>query len=138
MTGLRVYAWGMGDYSIFGVFSNIWSSVRLKIPPQFQTSWWQRLLTLDMANKEKDSFSFYLSIAVLLVFLYSIADYASARQCVIIIWPCPQNITEISFQKTCSSKCVVNNARNVTQFVWLPFSIEFQEFVEKKIYTLES
>jgi multidrug efflux pump subunit AcrB len=52
-----------------------------------------------MANKEKDSFSFYLSIAVLLVFLYSIADYASARQCVIIIWPCPQNITEISLSR---------------------------------------
>jgi hypothetical protein len=27
---LRVYAWGMGDNSIFSVFSNIWSSVRLK------------------------------------------------------------------------------------------------------------
>jgi hypothetical protein len=28
----------------------------------------------------------FLSIAVLLVFLYLIAAYASARQCVIIIW----------------------------------------------------
>jgi hypothetical protein len=29
------------------------------------------------------------------------------------------------------------NARNVTQFVWQPFSIEFQEFVQNKlnIYT---
>jgi hypothetical protein len=41
---------------------------------------------------KKNFFSFYLSIAVLLVFLYIIADYASARQCGIIIWPCPQNI----------------------------------------------
>ena len=40
----------MGDNSIFSVFSNIWSSVRLKIPPQFQASWWQRLFTLDMAG----------------------------------------------------------------------------------------
>ena len=27
---------------------------------------------------------------------------------------------------------VVKNARNVTQFVWQPFSIEFQWFVKKK------
>jgi hypothetical protein len=39
----------------------------------------------------------------------------------------------ISFQKKCSSKYVVKNARNVTQFVWQPFSIEFQGFVKKKI-----
>jgi hypothetical protein len=37
----------------------------------------------------------------------------------------------ISFQKQCSSKYVVKNARNVTQFVWQPFSIEFQGFVKK-------
>jgi hypothetical protein len=42
--------------------------------------------------KKKDSFSFYLSIAVLLVFLYLIAAYASVGQCVIIICRCPQNI----------------------------------------------
>ena len=29
---LKVNAWGMGDNPIFSVFSNIWSSVRLKIP----------------------------------------------------------------------------------------------------------
>ena len=29
---LRVQAWGMGDNSIFSVFSNIWSSAHLKIP----------------------------------------------------------------------------------------------------------
>ena len=30
----------------------------------------------------------------------------------------------ISFQKKCSSKFVVKNARNVTQFVWQPFSTQ--------------
>jgi hypothetical protein len=39
----------------------------------------------------------------------------------------------ISFQNKCSSKYVVKNARNVTQFVWQPFSIEFQGFVKKGI-----
>ena len=80
--------------------------------------------------KKDGFFSFYLSMAVLLVFLYLIAAYASVRQCVIIICRCPQNI---SFQQKCSSKYVVKNARNVTQFVWQPFSIEFQGFVKKKI-----
>ena len=114
----------MGDNSIFSVFSNIWSSVHLKIPSQFQASWWRRLFSLDMT----------ISMAMLLVFLYLIAAYASVRQCVIIICWCPQNIIEISlFQKKCSSKYVVKNARNVTQFVWQPFSIEFQGFVKKNI-----
>ena len=45
----------MGDNSIFSVFSNIWSSVRLKIPPQFQASWWQRMFTLDMANNKTNT-----------------------------------------------------------------------------------
>ena len=43
-------------------------------PPQFQASWQHRLFTLDMEFKKNDSFSFYLSIAVLLVFLYLITD----------------------------------------------------------------
>jgi hypothetical protein len=68
--------------------------------------------------KKNDYFSFYLSIAVLLVFLYLIAAYASIRPFVIIICRCPQNIIEISLSRTnCSSKCVFKNARNVTQFV---------------------
>jgi multidrug efflux pump subunit AcrB len=49
--------------------------------------------------KKNDSFSFYLSIAVLLVFLYLIVAYASVRQCVIIICRCPQNIIEISLSR---------------------------------------
>jgi hypothetical protein len=43
----------MGDNSIFIVFSNIWSSVRLKIPPQFQASWQHILRTLDMGSLKK-------------------------------------------------------------------------------------
>ena len=36
----------MGGNSIFNFFSNVWSSMRLKIPPQFQASWKHRLFTL--------------------------------------------------------------------------------------------
>jgi hypothetical protein len=68
---LRVQAWNMGDNSIVIVFSNIWSSARLKILPQFQASWQHRLFTLDMGSfKFFYYFSFHLSIVVLLVFLY--------------------------------------------------------------------
>jgi hypothetical protein len=63
-------------------------------------------LTLNYINgrpviqvKKNDSFSFYLSIGVLLVFLYLIAAYTSVRQCVIIICRCPQNIIEISLSR---------------------------------------
>jgi hypothetical protein len=49
--------------------------------------------------KKMTPFSFYLSIAVLLVFLYLIVAYASVRQCVIIICRCPQNIIEISLSR---------------------------------------
>ena len=31
---------------------------------------------------------------------------------------------------------VFKNARNVTQFVWQPFSIEFQGFVKKKEFNI--
>jgi hypothetical protein len=41
------------DKSIFIVFSNIWPSVRLKIPPQFQASWQHRLFTLNMGSFKK-------------------------------------------------------------------------------------
>ena len=69
----------------------------------------------------------------LLVFLYLIAAYASVRQCYYYM-PMPTKYHwNISFQKKCSSKYAVKNARNVTQFVWQPFSIEFQGFVNKKI-----
>ena len=82
----------------------------------------------------KKNDSFYLSIAVLLVFLYLIAAYASQCQAVSYFYmPVPTKYHwNICFQKKCSSKFVVKNARNVTQFVWLPFSIEFQGFLKKR------
>ena len=78
----------------------------------------------------KKNDSFYLSIAMLLVFLYLIAAYASVRQCVIIICRCPQNIIEISHAR---KKISFKNARNVTQFVWLTFFYWISRVCQKKI-----
>jgi hypothetical protein len=53
---------------------------------------------------------YHLSIAVLLVFLYLIAAYASIRQCVIIICRCPQNcrlwylVLSMTIQDYCCSQ----------------------------------
>ena len=41
---------GVGDNSIFSVFSNIWLSVCLKIPSQFPASWQHRLCALYMGD----------------------------------------------------------------------------------------
>ena len=79
----------MVDNSIFIVFSNIWSSVRLKITSQFQVSWQHRLVTLDMGSQTNDPFSFYLSIAVLLVFLCLIA----ANKSVLLLYACAHKIS---------------------------------------------
>jgi hypothetical protein len=51
--------------------------------------------------------------------------------------PGSENIIEISLSRKNVHRYVVKNARNVTQFVWQPFSIEFQGFVKKNlnIYT---
>ena len=73
--------------------------------------------------KKHDSFSFYLSIAVLLGFVYLIAAYASVRQCVIIICRCPQHIIEISlsrkmFIEICCQKCQKCNTICVTTFFY--------------------
>ena len=63
-------------------------------------------------------------------------SYCCLCQCQAVCYYCMPVPTKchwnISFQKKCSSKYVVKNARNVTQFVWQPFSIEFQGFVKKK------
>jgi hypothetical protein len=78
----------MGDNSIFIVFSTISSPVHLKILPQ--ASWQNRLFTLDMGSfKKYDSFSFYLSIAVLLVILYLIA----ANESVLLLYDCAHKIS---------------------------------------------
>jgi hypothetical protein len=123
----------MGDNSIFSVFSNIWSSVHLKMSPQFQASSWQRLLTLDMAS--------YKKWLLFLLPFHSCApcifiSYCCLCQCQAVCYcymPVPTKYHwNISFQNKCSSKYVVKNARNVTQFVWQPLSIEFQGFVKKK------
>jgi hypothetical protein len=58
-----------------------------------------KIVHIGYSQLKNDSFSFYLSIAVLLVFLYLIATYASVRQCAIIICQCPQNIIEISLSR---------------------------------------
>ena len=64
--------------------------MHLKILPQFQASWQHRLFTLDMGSFKKiDSFSFYLSISVLLVFLYLIA----ANKSVLLLYTCAHNIS---------------------------------------------
>ena len=128
----------MGDNYIFSVFSNIWSSVRLKIPPQFQASRWQRLFTLDMASLKKWLLFLLPFHSCACIFI----SYCCLCQCQAMCYyymPAPTKYHwNISFQNKCSSKYVVKNARNVTQFVWQPFSIEFQRFVKKKelnIYT---
>ena len=80
----------MGDNSNFIVFSTISSPVHLKILPQFQASWQNRLFTLDMGSfKKYDSFSFYLSIAVLLLILYLIATNES----VLLLYDCAHTIS---------------------------------------------
>ena len=80
----------MGENSIFIVFSTISLPVRLKILPQFQASLQNRLFTLDMGSfKKYDSFSFYLSIPVLLVFVYLIA----ANKSVLLLYTCAHKIS---------------------------------------------
>ena len=63
--GRKLYFQCLLKYMVICAFDN---------PPQFQASWQHRLFTLDMDSLKNDSFSFYLSIAVLLVFLYLITD----------------------------------------------------------------
>jgi hypothetical protein len=107
----------------------MWSSVRLKIPPQFQAYWQHRLLTLDMASfKKKYPFSFYLSKAVFLVFLYFIA----ANSSVLLLYACAHKISlKYLFPKQnaieiCSQKYQECN----TFFCDKLSSIEFQDFVK--------
>ena len=82
--------------------------------------------------KKNDSFSLYLSIAVLLVCLYLIAAYASVRQCVIIISRCPQHIIEISLSRNNCHRNMLSKLPGVcnTFCVTTFFSFEFQGFVK--------
>ena len=64
--------------------------MHLKFIPQLQASWQHRLFTLDMGSfKKYDSFSFYLSIPVLLVFVYLIA----ANKSVLLLYACVHKIS---------------------------------------------
>ena len=124
----------MGDNSIFIVFSNIWSPVHLKIHPQFQASWQHRLFTLDIYGQFifflNDSFSFYLSIDLLLVFLYLIA--ASNR--VLLLYACAHKISlkylfpEKIPSEICCQKCQECNTFCVTNF----FPFNFKSLSNKK------
>jgi hypothetical protein len=78
--------------------------------------------------KKNDSFSFYLCIAVFLVFLYLIAVLTVSGSVLLLY----AGAHKISLKYFFPEKMyVVKNARNVTQFVLQPFSIEFQGFVKK-------
>ena len=120
----------MGDNSIISVFSNIWSSVRLKIPPHFQASWQHRLLTFDMGSLKKFTpFPFIFPKRCPLSFKYFIA----ANKCVISICLCPRNIIEISISREkMSSKYVVKNTRSVAHFVSQTFFHWISRFCQIK------
>ena len=78
--------------------------------------------------KKKEPFSFYLSIAVLLVFLYLIA----ANKSVLVLYACAHKISlkylfpENIAIEICCQNCQECNTFYVTTF----FSIEFQGFVK--------
>ena len=123
---------GVWEITLFSVSSQIYDHLCVwKFPLNSKLLGDKDCLHWIWPVKKNDSFSFYLSIVVLLVFLYLIAAYASVRQSVIIICRCPQNIIEISLSRKKYS--YVKNAWNVIQFVWQLFSIEFQGYVKKKI-----
>jgi hypothetical protein len=128
-----VWAWGMGDNSIFSVFSNIWSSVRLKIHLNSKLLGDKDCLHWIWPVKKKMTpFPFTFPwLCSLYFYILLLLMPVSGNVLLFIICRCLQNIIEISLsRKKCSSKYVVKNARNVTQFVWQPFSIEFQGFVK--------
>ena len=77
----------MGDNSIFIVFSNIWLSVHLKIPPQFQASW-QQIVYIRYGQLKKKRLPF-LFITLLLVFLHLIA----ANKSVLLLYACAHKIS---------------------------------------------
>ena len=117
----------MGDNSIFIVFSNIWSSVHLKIAPQFQACWQHRLFTLDMGSFFffKYSFSFYLSIAVLLIFLYLNA----ANKTVLLLYGYFQGIYALC-------KCTIS-LTNFTSFSVYMWNVKFSrdKFPQNSLYS---
>ena len=80
----------MGDNFIFIVLSNIWSSVHLKIPPSIPNFLATQIVYIGYGQfKKNDPFSFYLSIAVLLVFLYLNA----ANKSMLLLHACAHKIS---------------------------------------------
>ena len=80
------------------------------------------------AVKKNDSFSFYLTIAVLLI-IYILM--LLIKVCYYYMLMPTKYHWNISFQKKLPSKYVVKNARSETHFVWQKlFSNDFQGFVK--------
>ena len=91
---------GVWERTLFSVSSQIYDHLCIwKFPLNSKLLGDKECLHWIWPVKKNDSFSFCLSIAMRLVFLYLIAAYASVRQCVIIICLHPQNITEISLSR---------------------------------------
>ena len=89
--------------------------MRLKIPPQFQASCQHRFVYIGYGQfKKKYPLSFYLSKAVLLVFLYFIA----ANNSVLLLYACAHEISlKYLFPEKMSSKYVVKDTRSVTHIL---------------------
>ena len=127
----------MVDNSICNVFSNIYDHLCVENSPSIPSFLVTKIFTLDMVSKTK--------LLLFLLPFHSCApciliSYCCLCQCQAVCYyymPVPTKYhRNISFQKKCASICVVKNARNVLpviQFVWQPFSIEFQGFVKRKI-----
>jgi hypothetical protein len=119
--GCRPMVW---ETTLFSVSSQIYGHLYVDNPPQFQASWQHRLFTLDMESfKKKDSFSFYPSIAVLLVFLYLIPDNHS----VLLLYACAHKISlkylfpEKIVIKICCQRCYGCNRsyKPITNTAWV-------------------
>jgi hypothetical protein len=81
----------MGDNSIFIVFSNIWPSA-FENPPSIPSFLATQIVYIGYGQFLKnDSFSFYLSIAVLLVLLYLNSD--KKTKSVLLLYACAHKIS---------------------------------------------
>ena len=118
----------MGDNSIFSVFFKYMIICAFENSPSIPSFLMTKIVYIGYGQLKK-----------WLLFLLS---FHSCAPCIFISYCCVCQCQEvcyyympvptkyhwnISFQKKCSSKYVVKNARNVSQFVYQPFSIEFQK-----------
>ena len=115
----------MGDNSIFSVFSNIWSSVRLKIPLNSKLLGDKDCLHWIWPVKKNDSLSFYLSIAVLLVYFYILLLLMPVSGSVLLLYAGAHKISlkylfpEQMFIEVCCQKWQKCNTMCVTFFYWI-------------------